>query len=170
MIMVKEDRGEKNKRRGLRRGKRGEREKRKGEERRGGDYLWSWWWPNTEVCQQLMIMIPKYFRKPGFCCYKAAHIRYCGSNERMPNRILSQTLSNLSFIQFSSVQFSSVTQSCLTPCDPMNHSTPGLPVHHQLPEFTQTHVHQVGDAIQTSHPLSSPSPPAPNLSQHQGLF
>ena len=67
-------------------------------------------------------------------------------------------------------QFSLVTQSCLTLCDPMNRSTPGLPVHHQLPEFTQTHVHQVGDAIQPSHPLSSPSPPAPNPYQHQGLF
>ena len=71
---------------------------------------------------------------------------------------------------FSSVQFSSVAQSCPTLCDPMNRSTPGLPVHHQLPEFTQTHVHQVGDAIQPSNPLSSPSPPAPNPSQHQGLF
>ena len=68
------------------------------------------------------------------------------------------------------VQFSSVAQSCPTLCDPMNHSTPGLPVHQQLLEFTQTHVHQVGDAIQPSHPLSSPSPPAPNPSQHQGLF
>ena len=67
-------------------------------------------------------------------------------------------------------QFSSVTQSRLTLCDLMNCSTPGFPVHHQLPEFTQTHVHQVGDAIQTSHPLSSPSPPAPNPSQHQSLF
>ena len=71
---------------------------------------------------------------------------------------------------FYSFQFISVTQSCLTICDPMNCSTPGLPVHHQLPEFTQTHVHQVGDAIQPSHPLSSPSPPAPNPSQHQGLL
>ena len=71
---------------------------------------------------------------------------------------------------FSSVQLSSVTQSCPTPCDPMNRSMPGLPVHHQLPEFTQTHVHQVGDAIQPSHPLTSPSPPAPNPSQHQSLF
>ena len=70
----------------------------------------------------------------------------------------------------SSVQFSSVAQSCPTLCHPMNHSTPGLPVHHKLPEFTQTHVHQVSDAIQPSHPLSSPSPPAPNPSQHQGLF
>ena len=67
-------------------------------------------------------------------------------------------------------QFSSVAQSCLTLCDPMNRSTPGLPVHHQLPESTQTHVHRVGDAIQPSHPLLSPSPPAPNPSQHQGLF
>ena len=71
---------------------------------------------------------------------------------------------------FVSVQFSSVAQSYPTLCDPMNHSTPGLPVHHQLPEFTQTHIHRVGDAIQLSHPLSSPSPPAPNPSQHQGLF
>ena len=69
-----------------------------------------------------------------------------------------------------SVQFSSVTQLCPTLCDPMNHSIPGLPVHHQLPEFTQTHVHWISDAIQPSHPLSSPSPPAPNPSQHQGLF
>ena len=68
------------------------------------------------------------------------------------------------------VQFSSVTQSCLTLCDPMNRSTPGLPVHHQLPESTQTHVHWVGDAIQPSYPLLSPSLPAFNLSQHQGLF
>ena len=68
------------------------------------------------------------------------------------------------------IQFSSVAQSCLTLCDPMNRSTPGLPVHHHLPEFIQTHVHRVGDAIQPSHPLSSPSSPAPNPSQHQGLF
>ena len=69
-----------------------------------------------------------------------------------------------------SVQFSSVAQSCPTLCDPMNCSTPGLPVHHQLPELTQTRVHWVGDATQPSHPVSSPSPPAFNLSQHQGLF
>ena len=67
-------------------------------------------------------------------------------------------------------QFSSVTQSCPTLYDPMDHSMPGLPVHHQLLQFTQTYVHRVGDAIQPSHPLSSPSPPALNLSQHQGLF
>ena len=72
--------------------------------------------------------------------------------------------------QFSSVQFSSVARSCPTLCDPMNRSRLGLPVHHRLPESTQTHVHCVGDAIQPSHPPSSPSPPALNLSQHQGLF
>ena len=72
--------------------------------------------------------------------------------------------------RIGSVQFSSVAQSCPTLCDPMNRSTPGLPVHHQLLEFTQTHVHQVSDAIRPSHPLSSASPPAPNTSQHQSLF
>jgi len=66
-----------------------------------------------------------------------------------------------------SVKFSSVAQSCLTLCDPMDCSTPGFPVHHQLPEFTQTHVHRIGDAIQPSHPLSALSPPAFNLSQHK---
>ena len=70
----------------------------------------------------------------------------------------------------TSDQIRSVTQLGPTLCDPMNCSMPGLPVRHQLPEFTQTHVHRVGDAIQPSHPLSSPSPPAPNPSQHQGLF
>ena len=82
---------------------------------------------------------------------------------------------NLLYLKFLpagkiSHQFSSVAQSYSTLCDPMNRSTPGLPVPHQLPEFTQTHVHQVSDAIQPSHPLSSPSPPAPNPSQHQSLF
>ena len=77
---------------------------------------------------------------------------------------------HLFIISSASVQFSSVTQPCPTLCEPMNRSMPGLPVHYQLPEFTQTHAHRVGDAIQPSHPLSSPSPPAPNPSQHQGLF
>ena len=70
---------------------------------------------------------------------------------------------------FSSVHFSR-SFACPTLCDPMNRSTPGLPVHHQLPEFTQTQVLRIGDAIQPSHPLSSPSPPAPSPSQHQSLF
>ena len=72
----------------------------------------------------------------------------------------------MAYFSVSSVR--SVAQSCPTLCDPMNRSTPGLPVHHQLPEFTQTHIHQVSDAIQPSHPLSSPSP-APNPSQHQSF-
>ena len=73
-------------------------------------------------------------------------------------------------LTFSSVQFNSVTQSCPTLCDPMDCSTPGFPVHHQLPELAQTHVHCVGDAIQPSHPLLFPSTPAFNASQYQGLF
>jgi len=73
-------------------------------------------------------------------------------------------------ITYYSVQFGAVAQLCPTLCDPMNHSTPGLPVHHRLPEFTQTHVHQISDAIQPSHPFSSPSPPTPSPSQHQSLF
>ena len=77
------------------------------------------------------------------------------------------TLDSYLLAQSYIIQFSSVAQSCPTLCDPMNRSTPGLPVHHQLPEFTHTHIHRVSDAIQTSHPLSSPSPPALNLSQHR---
>ena len=73
-------------------------------------------------------------------------------------------------IEVHSVQFSSTDQLCPTLCDPMDCNTPSLPDHHQLPEFTQTHVHWVGDAIQPSHPLSSPSPTTFNLSKHQGLF
>ena len=79
-------------------------------------------------------------------------------------------LSHFQHYYVTSGQFSSVAQSCRTLCDPMNRSTPGLPVQHQLPEFTQTQIHRVGDAIQPSHPLSSPSPPASNPSQHQSLF
>ena len=86
--------------------------------------------------------------------------------------LVSQLLVFLKYVLIlgSPVQFSSVAQSCLTLHDPVDHSTPDLPVHHQLPESAQTHVHWVSDAIQPSHPLSSPSPPAFNLSQHQCLF
>ena len=87
-----------------------------------------------------------------------------------PSATISMSPFSTSLSPFSSVQFSSVAQSCPTLCDPLDYSTPGLPVHHQLLEFTQTHVHWVGDAIQASHPLSSPSPPAPNTTQHQSLF
>ena len=73
-------------------------------------------------------------------------------------------------LSIQKLQFSSIAQSCPTLCNPMSRSMPGLPVYHQLPEFTQTHVHRVGGAIQPSHPLSSPSAPAPNPSQHQSLF
>ena len=105
-------------------------------------------------------------------CSKAClFILFMGSfSSKITNRTRMSTLAT--FIQhcLESLQFSSVTQSCLTLCNPMNCSMPGLPVHHQLPEFTQTHMHQVSNAIQPSHPLSSPSLPAPNPSQHQGLF
>ena len=101
------------------------------------------------------------------------HISHCGPHlyrEWVGLPALPLLSSSISWEFFSSVQFSSVAQLCPTLCGPMNHSTPGLPVHHQLPEFTQTHVHWVSDAIQPSHPLSYPSPPAPNPSQHQSLF
>ena len=91
--------------------------------------------------------------------------------EEFGNVILWLISSTIRFnTEFSSVQLSSVVQLCLTLCDPVNCSTPGLPVHHKLPEFTQTHVRWVSDAIQLSQPLSSYSPPVPNPSQHQGLF
>ena len=86
-------------------------------------------------------------------------------------KIYNNTVLNANcLLLICSVQFSSVAQSCLTLCDPMKRSTPGLLVPHHLPEFTQTHVHRVSDAIQPSDPLSSPSLPAPNPSQHQSLF
>ena len=97
---------------------------------------------------------------------------YWGGFHALLQGILLIQGSNLHLLSllYRSVQFSSVAQSCPTLCDPINRSTPGLPVHHQLPEFTQTHVHRVGDAIQPSHPLSSPSPPAFKQFQHQGIL
>ena len=101
---------------------------------------------------------------PNYMCPLFPRRRYACFSSRV---LLKVSLGNPVSL---SVQFSSVAQSCPTLCDPMNRSTPGIPVYHQLPEFTQTHVRRVGDAIQPSHPLSSPSPPAPNPSQHQRLF
>ena len=91
-------------------------------------------------------------------------------NEKVGLKLNVQTTKIMASCPISSVQFSSVAQLCPALCNPMNCSTPGLPVHHQLLEFTQSHVHRVDDAIQPSHPLSSPSPPAPNPSQYQSLF
>ena len=91
-------------------------------------------------------------------------------NEKVGLKLNVQTTKIMASCPISSVQFSSVAQLCPALCNPMNCSMPGLPVHHQLPEFAQTHVHQVSDAIQPSHLLSSPSPPVPNPSQHQSLF
>ena len=108
---------------------------------------------------------------PGFSCSKACSVLVLRpgiepTSPALESRFLSTGPPGKSLNR----KFSSVAQSCPTLCDPVNHSTPGLPVHHQPPESTQTHVHRVGDAIQPSHPLSSPSPPAPNPSQHQSLF
>ena len=91
-------------------------------------------------------------------------------SEKVGSKLNIQKTKIMASGPISSVQFNSVTQLCPTLCNPMDCSMPGLPFHHQLPEFTQTHVHWVGDAIQPPHPLSSPSSPAFNLSQHQGLF
>ena len=104
----------------------------------------------------------------GYSNLDSQHHVWRGTISQLPHK--QQELSFQKHLLQCSVQFRSVAQSCPTLCDPMNRSTPGLPVHHQLPEFTQIHVRRVGDAIQPSHPLSSPSPPAPNPSQHQGLF
>ena len=122
------------------------------------------------VAQSRPILRPIDCNLPG----SSVHRIFPGKNTGVGSHSLLQ-FSSHSGIELGSpaiqvVQFSSVARSCPTLCNPMNYSTPGLSVHHQLPEFTQSHVHWVGDAIQPSHPTSSPSPPALNLSQHQGLF
>ena len=101
---------------------------------------------------------------------KSLLMRVKEESEKTGLKLNIQKTKTMASRPISSVQFSSVAQLCPTLCDPMNRSTPGPPVHHQLPEFTQTHVHRVGDVIQPFHPLSSPIPPAPNPSQHQSLF
>ena len=116
------------------------------------------------------------FKYPRYCLWElellcvSPPILKLISGHRMPTKVYIVKTMVFPVVVYGHVQFSSVAQSCPTLRDPMNRSTPGLPVHHQLPEFTQTHVHRVSDAIQPSHPLSSPSPPAPNPSQHQSLF
>ena len=113
------------------------------------------------VCFTPLIQINKY--EPPSCEYNDT-VLYTDDEYKLENLHLLKVTVSWSF------QISSVAQSCPTLCGPMNRSMPGLPVHHQLPEFTETHVHRVSDAIQPSYPLSSPSPPAPNPSQHQSLI
>ena len=134
---------------------------------------------SSQVCLNSFFILQKQTRKHSYLIsmfYRDAEIH---SEDNIAKKILNTLGENIcikltwmywqlvkTFLQifrktFSLLQFSSVTQSCPTLCEPMNHSTPGFPVHHQLPEFTQTPVHQVGDAIQPSHPLSSPFSPAP---------
>ena len=114
------------------------------------------------------------FSAPGIT--KSGIVRITGENTKWPVKFKFAINNKGILFQYKYIsrsilyQLSSVAQSCPTLCDPMNRSTPGLPVHHQLQEFTQTHIHPVSDAVQPSHPLASPSPPAFNLSQHQGLF
>ena len=127
---------------------------------------------------QTMYSWPKFpFPNPWTCCFltKEKFLCFClcwegfsGNKHFKEQSFLFDSIQPC--LQFSSVQFTLVTQSCPTLCDPMDCSRPDIPVHLQLPGFAQTHVHRVGDAIQPSHLLSSPSPPALNLSQHQGLF
>ena len=138
--------------------------------------LFSWlfcWMPNLPVYQHCCQSFRGYF----WICFRIYQVITRSTQAVAPllrNMATTwnpwQSLVAFLFLTRCSVQFSLVAQSCLTLCDPVNCSMLGLPVHHQLPEFTQTHVHQVSDAIQPSHPLSSPFPPAPNPSQHQGLF
>ena len=124
-----------------------------------------------------MLLLPWCYQLPASICHGVSLCSH--SREDFPTLVINhfrqeekgqRAEEGNSSKMASSVQFGSVAQLCLTLCNPMNRSTPGLPVHHQLLEFTQTHVHWVSDAIQPSHPLLSPSPLALNLSQHQGLF
>ena len=133
----------------------------------------------TQLQQQQQILVS--YRLIA-CCFFGAISKVTNPVSEMKDTTTQDTASSMNTSIFASVafvlkslmvisvQFNSVAQSCPTLCDPMNRSTPGLPVHNKLPEFTQTHVHRVSDAIQPSHPLSSPSPPDPNPSQHQSLF
>ena len=132
------------------------------------NFILTLWNRNSEKCSLVSLFVPLQIQSYSW----SPALLFCHRRVTPLNAIfgfLRGYSHSYETIKYS-VQFSSVAQSCPTLCDPMNRSTPGLPVHHQLPEFTQTHIHQVSDAIQPSHPLSSPSPPAPNPSQHQSLF
>ena len=134
--------------------------------------LYTWTSPDGQHQNQLDYILCSQRWRSSIKSAKTRLRADCGSDHEL---LIAKMRHNLKKVgkttrPFSSVQFSLVAQSCLTICDPMNRSTPGPPVHHQLPEFTQTHIHRVSDAIQPSHPLSSPSPPAPNPSQPQSLF
>ena len=143
-----------------------------------------WWWVS---CEGNVFLCGPLILRRRFCGQGSVHFNSgltSGQEKRITHKtwyiyylalcrkMFGDPLSTLNIVPFriSSVQFSSVAQLCPTLCNPVNSSTPGLPVHHQLPEFTQTYIHRVSDAIQPSHPLSSPFPPAPNPSQHQSLF
>ena len=131
----------------------------------GGQVVWLTFYPRIFFCElRAFTLLLQAFISLFLLLSPAHHFSHIATTRVILtwNQILS--------LPFFSQSVSSVVQSCPTLCDPMNRSTPGLPVHHQLPEFTQTHIHRVGDAIQPSHPLLSPSPPALNPSQHQGLF
>ena len=144
-------------------------------------YTMLWYKCAITLCLEInvLILILKYvLLKNANHLYLQQDIIFCNSNinENWPQITKTYIIMMEKFEILGEVpnmtqrQFSSVAQLCPTLCNPMNHSMPDLPVHHQLPEFIQTHVHWVSDAIQPSHPLSSPSPPAPNPSQHQSLF
>ena len=122
--------------------------------------------PPLSPLRELTVTLGKEYK---YCAF-ASHLLFINGRGRENDQHISSAHYVLGTITDYLLQFSSVTQSCPTLCDPMNCSTPGLPVHHQLPEPTQTHVHCVGDAIQPSHPLLSSFHSALNLSQHQGLF
>ena len=127
-------------------------------------------WTGTWIQHELIFLVTSYGdseREPRPDLWANQHIMYLMNN--FASALLHIPKSHQKTPSLLSVSVSSVTQSCLTLCDPMDFKTPDFPVHHQCPEPTHTHVHRVGDAIQLSHPLSSPSPPTFNLSKHQGL-
>ena len=124
----------------------------------------------TFPCSQVVMVNPKVAWLPGNTLFPPLWCFFKVASTRHKHTIHPLSQPPIYSLNIYSVQCSSVAQLCPTLCGPINRSTPGLPVHHKLPEFTQTHFHRVGDAIQPSHPLSSPSPPVLNPSQHQSLF